>query len=248
VRDFPTDAGLLVIVPSRGRPESVARVAQAWQDTAAHEDATLVFAIDGDDPRHADYFDQDLPDLGHVQVQFMTFTRWMPMVPKLNACATAAAGGSGAGVQWAGIAFMGDDHLPRTKHWPSMLLAALGQLRTGIVYGRDGIQNERLPTWWAMTPDIVRTLGRMVPADVEHLYCDNAVKDLGEQADCLRYLPDVLIEHMHPIAGKAAVDEGYARVNAPGQYAHDQAAYQTWRAVQLPVDAGIVCTLRRAGG
>jgi hypothetical protein len=241
---FPRDAGLLVIVPSRGRPESVARVAEAWRNTAAHADATLVFAIDGDDPRHADYFDQDLPDIGAVQVQFMAFPQWMPMVPKLNACAVAAAGASGAGVQWGGIAFMGDDHLPRTEHWVGMLLAALDQLGTGIVYGRDGIQNERLPTWWAMTPDIVRTLGRMVPADVEHLYCDNAIKDLGEKAGCLRYLPDVLIEHMHPVAGKAAMDDGYARVNRQEQYAKDKTSYRNWCTAQLPMDAGIVRTLR----
>jgi hypothetical protein len=147
-------------------------------------------------------------------------------------------------LQWGGIAFMGDDHLPRTEHWPSMLLAELGQARTGIVYGRDGIQNERLPTWWAMTPDIVRTLGRMVPADVEHLYCDNAIKDLGQAADCLRYLPDVLIEHMHPVAGKAPMDAGYARVNAHGQYERDRRAYEAWRANDLARQATTVRAAR----
>ena len=126
----------------------------------------------------------------------------------------------------------------------SMLLAALGELGTGIVYGRDGIQNEQLPTWWAMTPDIIRELGAMVPANVEHLYCDNAIKDLGEQAGCLRYLPEVLIEHMHPIAGKAPMDAGYEQVNSPERYAKDRSAYARWRTAQLPMDAGIVRTLR----
>lgn len=232
---------LLVIVPSRGRPESVARVARAWVDTGAHEAASLVFAIDADDPRYGGYFDQELPGADvSTQVSFVWAQTWKPMVHKLNEGALAAATDGG----WAGIAFMGDDHLPRTKHWPAMLLAALDQLGSGIVYGRDGIQNRNLPTWWAMTPDIIRALGRMVPADVEHLYCDNAIKDLGEQAGCLRYLPDVLIEHMHPVVGKAPMDAGYARVNAGAQYQRDRAAYERWKTAQLPMDAGIVRTLR----
>lgn len=239
--EFPRDAGLLVIVPSRGRPESVARVTAAWRETGAYDDAELVFAIDADDPRYGEYFDQDLPDTGRRQASFVYAQAWKPMVHKLDEGALAAAN---AEPGWSGIAFMGDDHLPRTRHWAAMLLAALDQLGTGIVYGRDGIQNRNLPTWWAMTPDIVRALGRMVPAPVEHLYCDNAIKDLGEQAGCLRYLPEVLIEHMHPVVGKAPMDAGYARVNARGQYAKDRAAYERWRTAQLPMDAGIVRTLR----
>jgi hypothetical protein len=244
VRDFPNDAGLLVIVPSRGRPEAVARVTQAWRETEAYEAASLVFAIDEDDPRCGEYYaiGHCVSRPGTVQVSFAALPTWLPMVHKLNACAVAAAASSEP--PWGGIAFIGDDHLPRTEHWPSMLLAELGQLRTGVVYGRDGIQNERLPTWWAMTPDIIRTLGRMVPADVEHLYCDNAIKDLGELAGCLRYLPDVLIEHMHPVAGKAPLDDGYRKVNSPGRYLADGQAYERWRTAQLPMDAGIVRTLR----
>ncbi len=240
---FPGDAGLLVIVPSRGRPESVARVAEAWRDTGAFAAATLVFAIDGDDPRHSDYFGAHLPD--GAAVQFVTVEQWKPMVHKLNECAVAAAGSGG----WAGIAFMGDDHLPRTPDWAASYLAALDELGTGIVYGDDGLRGEGLPTQWAMTPDIVRVLGVMVPANVEHLYCDNAIKDLGKAAGCLRYLPDVLIEHMHPVARKAAMDDGYRRVNAPSQYARDRASYRLWQRAQLPIDAGVIRTLReRARG
>lgn len=84
----------------------------------------------------------------------------------------------------------------------------------------------------------------MVPADVEHLYCDNAIKDLGEQADCLRYLPDVLIEHMHPVAGKAPMDAGYQRVNRREQYRTDRLAYELWRQVDLGLHAGIIRTIR----
>lgn len=238
---LPETAGLLVIVPSRGRPASVDRVTAAWRNTGGYEHGTLVFAIDADDPEHGEYFKRALPAAGTTQVEFVTMPKWQPMVWKLNECALSAALSLPG---WDAIAFMGDDHLPRTKGWAQALLSALTELETGIVYGRDGFQDARLPTWWAMTPDIVRCLGRMVPAPVGHLFCDNAVKDLGEAAGCLRYLPDVMIEHMHPIAGKADLDSGYARVNAQGQYVHDRAVYAGWRAMHMNGQAERIRELR----
>jgi hypothetical protein len=92
-----------------------------------------------------------------------------------------------------------------------------------------------------MTADIVRALGKMVPAPVDHLYCDNAIRDLGRRADCLTYLPDVLIEHMHPAAGKASTDPQYQRVNSRQQYKGDRAAYHQWiESAQLELDAATV--------
>lgn len=235
---------LLVIVPSRGRPESVVRVTEAWRATGAYADASLVFAIDADDPLYSAYFDQDLPDIGVTQVAFVARPAWAPMVHKLNEGAVFAAERG----PWSGIAFMGDDHLPRTDGWAARVLAELRDVGTGIVYGRDGFQNRNLPTWWAMTPDIVRALGRMVPADVGHLYCDNSIKDLGEQAGCLRYLPDVLIEHMHPMVGKTAWDDGYRKVNSSAQNGADGAAYEWWRAGRMSMDAAKVRALREKAG
>lgn len=235
---------LLVIVPSRGRPESLERVAGAWYETGAFPDgAGLVFAVDGDDPKFPDYrraLDRlAAADPGPTTINLMHNVAWEPMVAKLNRAALMfAEQGHFA------LGFAGDDHLPRTHGWAGRYLAALRELGIGIVYGDDGIQGQRLPTQWAMTADIVRTLGRMVPAPVEHLYCDNAVKDLGEQAGCLRYLPDVLIEHMHPVGGKAPMDAGYARVNRREQYRKDGLAYERWKQTDRAIDAGAVRTMR----
>lgn len=238
-------ADLLVIVPSRGRPESVRRVVDAWLATDGYADADLVFVIDADDPQHHRYFDHDFPDIGpdlrRAAVSFAVLDAWEPMVHKLNTMAARAAHYPDG---YPALAFMGDDHLPRSAGWAGRYLAELRELGTGIVYGDDLLQGERLPTQWAMTSDIVRALGRMVPADVEHLYCDNAVMALGLRAECLRYLPDVVIEHVHPIAGKAQLDDGYRRVNRPEQYRRDGAAYRAWVRDRLDADADLVRGLR----
>ncbi|MFI2663732.1 hypothetical protein [Micromonospora carbonacea] len=233
-------ADLLVIVPSRGRPESLPKVVKAWQATGAFDHAELMFAIDDDDPSRDAYLAHQLPC-----VSIRVAPRWQPMVHKLNNAAVVRATGTSPLGGFCALAFAGDDHLPRTPGWAGRYVDELRQLGTGIVYGDDGYQGERLPTQWAMTVDIVRALGRMVPAPVEHLYCDNSVLDLGRAAGCIRYLPDVLVEHMHPVAGKAVDDDQYRRVNSGDQYARDGRAYRRWLRSGLRVDAARVRELRR---
>ncbi|KXK63359.1 hypothetical protein AWW66_03330 [Micromonospora rosaria] len=226
-------ADLLVIVPSRGRPQSVARLVDAWESTGAYERARLAFAVDGDDPCHGAYEGQ-----ASDQSLMLTITRWLPMVHKLDRIA------AGLARDYFAVGFAGDDHVPRTPGWAGRYVDELRQLGTGIVYGDDGHQGERLPTQWAMTADIVQALGRMVPAPVEHLYCDNSVLDLGRSAGCIRYLPDVVVEHMHPVAGKAESDDQYRRVNGRDQFGRDGRAYRRWRRSGLRVDAATIRKLR----
>ena len=57
--------------------------------------------------------------------------------------------------------------------------------------------------------------------------CDNAWLDLGQGADCLRYLPRVIIEHMHPARLAAPKDATYADALSSSQMA-DKAAYGRW--------------------
>jgi hypothetical protein len=220
---------LLIIVPSRGRPAAVEQVARAWRDTRAFCRAVLEFALDRDDPEYGAYQDAlarvraDQPEAGLLDV---TFDRWLPMVHKLNAAAAAAVAGPRPPMA---VGFAGDDHRPRTHGWAGRHLAELARLGTGIVYGNDLHRGAELPTQWAMTVDIVATLGRMVPAPVEHQFCDRSVLDLGRALDRIRYLPDVIIEHMHPAAGKAEMDSGYEAVNCKAQFLADQARYERWQ-------------------
>jgi hypothetical protein len=234
---------LLIVVPTRSRPAAVGRVVAAWQETGAFDDgAELLFVIDRDDPENDAYAEALASSYG-PGINFRSVPHWQPLVPKLNAAAQHRV------EYWDHFAlgFAGDDHLPRTRGWVKRYLDELRRLGTGIVYCDDGYQHDRIPTQWAMTADIVRTLGRMVPAPVEHLYCDNAIRDLGELAECLAYLPDVLIEHMHPVAGKAATDEQYERVNGRQQFRTDRTAYREWRALQAFTDAQKIRDLRQKG-
>lgn len=217
------DARMLIIVPTRSRPENVAKVVRAWEETDAFRHADLLFAYDRDDPKFTGY----LSALDRLPLYAVAYrlNKWKPLVPKLNEVAAYY----GRVSSYFAIGFAGDDHLPRTHGWAARYLEKLIEMGTGVVSCPDGYRPDKLPTQWAMTADIVRALGRMVPAPVEHLYCDNAVQDLAEAAGCYAYLDDVLIEHMHPLAGKTKFDDQYRHVNRPDQFRQDSAAYEEWK-------------------
>jgi hypothetical protein len=126
------------------------------------------------------------------------------------------------------IGFMGDDHRPRTIGWHVMYMSALLGMRMGIVYGDDTIQHDRIPTQCMMTADIVRALGYMAPPSLTHLYVDNAWLAIGRACGMIRYLPGVVVQHLHPVAGTAEVDEGYKRANSASMYQRDANAYSEY--------------------
>lgn len=236
---------MIVIVPSRARPATVPRVAAAWADTNAWDaGAELLFAIDRDDPLHDRYHDevQSAARRYGESIGAQVLPRWMPMCDKLNRVARALANSGTTQV----LGFAGDDHLPRTPGWASRYLGALDGLGVGWVSCEDGYRDDDLPTQWAVTTDIVRAMGRMVPAPVEHLYCDDSVRDVATCADAYAYLTDVMIEHMHPVAGKAVEDAQYARVNGAAQYRRDRHAYREWsrRPDGLALDVEVVRAVR----
>lgn len=223
---------LVVIVPSRGRPDAAVELAQAFRDTGAS--ARLVFAVDDDDETRAQYA-RALRVYPDTTIHYGRAPS--NMVRALNGVADLYRNEAFA------IGFMGDDHRPRTDGWDRLYVDALRALGTGIVYGDDLLQGRNIPTQCAMTADIVRVLGHMAPPTLTHLYVDNYWRDLGEAVGCLLYLPDVVVEHMHPVVGKADWDDGHRRVNAPDMYRRDAEAYRLYADEYLAADVAKVVAL-----
>lgn len=228
---------LVIIVPSRGRPGSAWTLAAAVRDTRM-ADTELVFVVDSDDPtagQYAELVDQDLASVirdDHAN-----------MNDALNKTAVAYAAMDKPPFA---IAFMGDDHLPRTVGWDRAYVDALEEMGTGMAYGNDLLKGRELPTQVAMTTDIVRALGYMAPPALIHLYLDNFWLALGRTVGCIRYLPQVVVEHRHPTAGKARWDEGYRRVNDQSVYSHDAAAFNEYLDVGFQTDVDKVRKLMPA--
>ena len=208
------------IVPTRGRPANAYRLASRWLETTG--DTTRVFfVVDNDDPELQNYHDALAPLVGDMRVSYVVGER-RRVGPTLNYWAPKLTG------EYDAIGFMGDDHLPRDKNWDAFVLRVRGT-RNFIAYGDDLIQRANLPTAVVMDSRLIKTLGYMVPPGLTHLYLDNFWRDLGEQLGTLSYHPDIVIEHLHPIAHKAEWDDGYREVNDGTMYADDAAAYAEYQ-------------------
>jgi hypothetical protein len=83
----------------------------------------------------------------------------------------------------------------------------------------------------------------MLPA-CQHMYVDTAILALGAAAGRITYRSDVVIEHLHPYAGKAQMDESYRESNGAARFEADRKAFEAWHADGLAEDAAKVEALR----
>lgn len=190
---------LYVLVPSRGRPESAARLQDAFKKLCTRPDTFLIFVLDSDDKTLKDYKGN------HIILQP---SERRGIVDPLNRAWASL-------LNPAKVGFMGDDHLPKTEGWDQKIFDELERLGTGFVYGNDLLMGERLPTACFMTGDIPKALGYMAPPQLKHLYVDDFWLRVGTFIESISYLPDVVIEHLHFSTGKSDLDQTYKDANHP---------------------------------
>ena len=208
------ESDLIVIIPTRGRPDNAVALEQAFVDT--NTTAKRVYVVDFNDELRKEY-SYKLP----VESVIMIHNETKGMAYPLNYAAREFLG------EFDNFAFMGDDHRPRTTNWDQLFVE---QLYSGsdIVYGNDLFQGAALPTAVAVSSQIVKELRGMVPDTQRHLYLDNFWLKLGQDLGKIKYMPEVIIEHCHAFNGKAPMDENYARVNAPEVYSADKIAFDNY--------------------
>lgn len=213
---------LIMFVPTRGRPSNATRFAGACAGLNRAK-TTVVFGVDADDP-----------DLENYQAANLLIEVVEPagpgMVGALNQLAERYAG------QADMLGFAGDDHCPRTPAWDQRLCDAVKLMGGGVAYGNDLIQGPNLATAVVMDARIPQTLGYMAPPTLQHLYVDNVWLDWGRGLGKLAYRHGVVIEHLHPLVGKAENDERYELVNNGAMFGRDEEAYRTYLAGGLEAD------------
>lgn len=219
----------LVICPTRGRPNAAREAYQSFNATKASADTTMIFVVDDDDPDRDRYEEEGVPVL---------------LIPSPgNMC-----GALNHAAKWAldktaaeYLCFVGDDHHFRTPGWDKTFTSLLEGRGGGMVYGDDLFRKDGdIPTHIFMSASIIRALGWMGLPGARHLYLDNTWRVLGDEAGCLYYMPDIVVEHVHPAAGKAVWDANYQRVNAAEVYNHDAKAYLAWLENDMVADVAKV--------
>lgn len=223
---------LLIVVPSRGRPQNIARMLDSVHATSRIR-THLHVAVDEDDP--------ELPRYEHVMRQAGGSGDQMETGPRKGLAAWTNEVAVRRASEYAFLASLGDDHVPRTPGWDRALVRAITDLGgTGMAYPWDGVR-EDVPEAVVMSSDIVTALGWMCEPSLAHWYPDNVWADLGRGAGCLRHCRAIAVDHVNAVAqGKP---DATARDNGRSLDA-DRAAYWTWRAERMAADVAVIVKLR----
>jgi hypothetical protein len=203
-------------LPTRSRPHNLARFIEAYRETEASHPVWL--RLDDCDPHLADYDAIPLPD------------HWLKTVgPRLpNRCNGAVAEMFNLFPNEPVYGLLADDLIPRTKHWDQKLIEAAGDSR--LAYGDDGFMGEGLATHPVIGGELARAIGWLVLPGVLHSFVDTALFTIALRAKRLVYLPEVKVEHMHPLAKKAPEDEIHRFRET---YVPDQAVFYRWQGTEL---------------
>lgn len=183
-----------VLVPTRGRPENVRRLLDSAYENSVGP-IEFVFYLDEDDPlREA--------ALGHIRHYGATVIvgERITLSKTWNECYTRATHDL--------LMQCGDDIVFRTQGWDGRFAEAFDAYpdKIAFVHGDDGFQHERIGTHGVLHRNWVEAVGYFVPpyfaSDYNDLWLTEVADALGRRV----YLPDVLTEHMHPVAGKGELD------------------------------------------
>lgn len=184
---------LLLVVPSRGRPQNIHRLWETMQATCRGE-TYLVVGLDEDDATRDQYPQGPMYE---VRSGLHQVVAW------INALAPPRAG------HFRYIGMIGDDNLPQTEGWDVRVMEALEE--TPFAFGND-LYPYGTPIHCAnhvfTRGETIEALGYFGPPGIIHMYVDVAWTAWGT-ATGITYLPDVIIEHLHYSLGKAASDDLY---------------------------------------
>lgn len=224
---------LLVIVPSRGRPGSIARMLDAVHATSRLE-THLHVAVDEDD--------ETLPQYQAVMAKAGGKRDVLEAGPRKGLCSWTNEVAVRRAGEYPFLASFGDDHVPRTPGWDAALVRGIRDMGgTGMTYPWDGTR-EDIPEACVMSSDIVAALGWMCLPELSHWYPDQVWADLGRGAGCLRHLRAIAVDHVHPATGQARADET-TRDNGKSLEA-DRDAYWAWRRTRMAGDVAAIVKLR----
>ena len=183
-----------LLCPTRGRPGNVARMVASARETAAGP-VEFVFRADVDAPGSVPGEVAAAPDVTVVFGPRVTLSAlW-------NECHAAASGDI----------FMqcDDEAVFRSAGWDAQVAAAFAAVpdRIAFVHGRDGHQPDgTFGTLGFLHRRWTDAVGYFTPPYFSCDYGDTWLNDVANALGRRVYLPGVVTEHMHPVAGKAGWD------------------------------------------
>lgn len=219
-----------LLCPTRGRPAGMRRLVESCDRNAAGN-VEVVFYLDDDDQAAIETAQQLAAARGGgivplVGPRIVLSAMW-------NRCAEVAAAPI--------LMHCGDDIVFRTVRWDDLVVEAFAGYPDGIVFvhGDDRLQGGRLGTHGFLHRAWVDAVGYFVPPYFSSDWNDTWLTEVANAIGRRVYLPAVVTEHMHPLAGKATWDLTHRERLARGE--RDQVAQlYADKAAERAMDAAVL--------
>ena len=107
---------------------------------------------------------------------------------------------------------------------------------SGLVHFPDGIANEKLCTFSVMDRAYYEELGHIYNPAYDSIGCDNEQHEVAVLTKRYKYVPVIIVKHLHPAYGMAPIDDLYRRNEHPALYAKDLETLRNRRAINFGIN------------
>lgn len=191
-----------LLMPTRGRPSWVDRFFESVVKNTAHLDQVEIILYVDDDDVGSHHLDSDV-----IQVELIVGPR-MSMGEYNTTCLRKSDGDI--------IILVNDDMVIQTQGWDEKVRKLDADFSDGIylAYGNDLFKGGDLCTFPILSRRTCDVLGEPYPREYRGAFIDYHLFDIFKRLqhagyDRIRYLEDVVFEHLHFRAGKAVADATY---------------------------------------
>ena len=208
------------LLPTRNRPRAVEAMIASMK--AAGEVPDTAVMVDGP------MYQIDWPSNWHLHESY----GHMEMQRALNALLKEHPNEKTYGI-------LTDQSRPITPQWASKLEEAAGDHFIAMCNTTKPRTNPRTGlrrvTTICVGGDLVRAIGWIWLDKVCHLYGDDAWEDIGYALNCIKYVPEVVIQALLKRDGEVEIDANHKRMWQGKSYmASDASAFEIWKKFEFP--------------
>ena len=228
-----------LLCPSRGRPNDMERLIKSVAATATEPSRVeIMLYVDDDDPEKINYLvsHKNLstdPKVGRLLNVDLLVDEPLT-TPLINYILADRAQGDI-------LVITNDDQIFVDNNWDVRIDEEAAKFPDDIycMWFNDGRYQEKICTFPILSRKWVDTLGYIEPFLFEHFNCDLWTWQIGQMIDRLHYIPDILVEHLHPDTGKAEADETTERNLKGGRPDRDRAVFAKFERYRV-LDASLL--------
>lgn len=182
---------LLVKFPSRGRPDKFLQVFNMYQDSILLKDTTFfLVSIDEDDKSMVD-------TVSRLSAYPNTEVVIGPPLGKVGACNRDLAGRD-----WDILLLASDDMIPQVKGMDKIIIDLMNEHfpdGDGALWFNDGYTRDLINTIVCLGRKYYDRFGYLYHPAYKSLFADNEYTAVGMKLGKLKYIPQVIMKHQHPM-------------------------------------------------